>query len=114
MKNFKQTGRSVTLTAPYAVASGGGALVGNLFGVAVNAVANGAQGEFETEGCFELPALASDTFDQGQRLYWDNTNKRLTETATGNYPVGVATAAKVATVALATVRLDGVATAAAA
>lgn len=114
MKNFKQSGHTLTLVAPYAVASGGGALVGNLFGVAVNATASGAAGEFITDGVFELPALASDTFDQGQRLYWDNTNKRLTEATTGNYPVGTATAAKAAAVALATVRLDGISTAAAA
>jgi predicted RecA/RadA family phage recombinase len=34
MKNFVQPGNTITLTAPYAVASGDGLLVGYIFGVA--------------------------------------------------------------------------------
>ena len=33
MKNFVQPGNTITLTAPYAVASGDGLLVGYIFGV---------------------------------------------------------------------------------
>jgi len=34
MKNYVQPGNTITLTAPYAVASGDGLLVGAIFGVA--------------------------------------------------------------------------------
>ncbi|MFL1464008.1 DUF2190 family protein [Roseococcus sp. DSY-14] len=32
----------------------------------------------------------------GARLFWDNANRRLTTTATGNFQVGIATAAALA------------------
>ena len=41
MKTYVQPGNTITLTAPYAVASGDGLLVGSIFGVAAGA-ANGA------------------------------------------------------------------------
>ena len=40
MKNFVQPGSTITLTAPYAVASGDGLLVGAIFGVAAGDAAN--------------------------------------------------------------------------
>jgi predicted RecA/RadA family phage recombinase len=54
MKTYIQEGEFMTLTAPYAVSSGGGALKGALFGVAVADVANGAEGVFATCGVFTL------------------------------------------------------------
>lgn len=53
----------------------------------------------------QLCALAYSDFDQ--RVHWEATNKRLTETATGNYPVGVATLAAGNGVGIVRVRLDG-------
>ncbi len=41
MKNFVQPGNTITLTAPYAVASGDGLLVGSIFGIAAGAAALG-------------------------------------------------------------------------
>ncbi len=87
MKNFIQSGKTITLTAPYTVTSGAGALVGNLFGVAVDDVTNGASGEFMTEGVFDLAKDAS-VFAAGSRVYWDNTNKQVTITAAGNKLIG--------------------------
>ncbi len=54
MKNFVQKGETLTLTAPYAVNSGGGALVGSIFGVAAADYANAAEGEFQVCGVFDL------------------------------------------------------------
>src|SRR3546814_6556142 len=88
-----QKGIAIELAAPYDVASGGGALVGSLFGVAIVTLASGASGNFETCGVFDLTCLGTDTIDQGQKVYWDNTNKRCTETATSNSLIGVATEA---------------------
>lgn len=93
-KNFVQDGATLTLTAPYAVSSGNGALVGALFGVALADVANGAEGEFSVTGVFDVTALSTDVIAQGAKVYWDDTNKRMTGTASGNTLVGVVTKAK--------------------
>jgi predicted RecA/RadA family phage recombinase len=108
MKNFVQEGNTISLIAPYAVAAGFAALVGKIFGIAVNDVANGAEGEFATDGVYEVNILASDTVSQGAILYWDNTNKRLTTTAAGNTRVGVAILPKAAGVSSVTIKIDAV------
>lgn len=108
MKNFVQDGDVITVTAPAALASGDGVLVGSLFGVATNAAANGASVEVITEGVVTITALGTDTGTVGTKMYWDNTNKRLTSTASGNSLVGVLTVAKLNGDTTATVRLNGV------
>jgi predicted RecA/RadA family phage recombinase len=108
MKNFIQKGLTLSLLAAAAVQAGEAVLVGKLFGVAVANVAAGATGEFQTEGVFELPALAADVAAQGAILYWDAVNKRLTITAAGNTRVGVAVVAKAGGAATATIKLDAV------
>lgn len=107
-KNFIQEGDNITLTAPYAVASGAGALVGTIFGVAIADVANGANGIFAREGVFALTALSTDVIAQGAKVYWDNTNKRLTGTVGTNVLVGAAVVAKANGETTCTVLLDGV------
>lgn len=94
MKNFVQPGDVIGVTAPYALTSGQGCLVGSLFGIAVKDYDNGAAAEIARTGVYDVTALSTDTASQGAKLYWDNTNKRLTTTASGNTLVGVATAAK--------------------
>ena len=108
MNNYIQPGDVVTLTAPYAVASGAGMLVGSLFAVATSAAANGAKVEAKTTGVCDLAALSTDTATVGAKLYWDNTNKRLTTTASGNSLVGVALVDKASGETTARVRLNGV------
>lgn len=108
MKNFIQKGSTLTLLAVAAVLAGEAVLVGKIFGIAVSNVAAGASGEFQTEGVFELPALAADVAAQGAPLYWDAVNKRLTVTAAGNTRVGVAVVAKAANAATATIKIDAV------
>lgn len=108
MKNYVQPGVTVTVTAPYALAAGDGCLVGAMFGVAGNSYANGAtDAELVTDGVFDLTALSTDTATVGALLYWDNTNRRITTTASGNTKVGVATAAKASGATTARCRLNG-------
>ena len=108
MKNYVQDGDNVTVTAPYALTSGQGCQVGAaLFGVAANDAANGASAELKTTGVFDITALGTDTGAAGARMYWDNTNKRLTTTSTSNLFVGVLTAAKANGDTTARVRLNG-------
>lgn len=98
MRNYVQPGDSLALAVPYAggVTSGQGVLVGALFGVAAVDAAQNAVIECQTKGVFDIakePALA---ITAGARLFWDNTNRRLTTTATGNFQVGLATVAALA------------------
>ncbi|MCV2870640.1 DUF2190 family protein [Defluviimonas sp. WL0002] len=93
MKNFVQAGDVITLTAPYAVTSGLGALVGSIFGVACGDVDNGAEGEFQTTGVFDLLKVGSQAWTVGAKIYWDNTNKYCTTVSTSNTLIGVAVAA---------------------
>lgn len=107
MKNYVQPGDVVTLTAPYDVASGAGALVGLIFGIAVGTVANGAVGEFSTQGVYDITALTTDTASVGAAAYWDNTNKRITTTVGSNTKVGVFMVAKINGDTTARIRLNG-------
>lgn len=108
MRNFVQEGDTVTLTAPYAVASGAGLLVGSIFAVAAAAADNAASVEAQVEGVFDLTALSTDTGSVGAKVYWDNTNKRCTVTATDNSLIGVLLAAKTSGQTTMRVRLNGV------
>jgi predicted RecA/RadA family phage recombinase len=109
MKNFIQRGETLTLTAPYAVSSGGGTLVGSIFGVAATDVASGEDGEFQVAGVFDLvrETGASTGWSQGALIYWDNTNKRVTKTSTSNKLIGVAARAAADGDATGRVRLNG-------
>jgi predicted RecA/RadA family phage recombinase len=106
MKNFLGTADDQMFTAPAAVASGGGALIGAVFGVAKVNIAAGIRGPFCLEGKFELPKDAN-AIGEGVRVYWDNTNKVVTATATANTLIGVSTLAKLAGDTTAHVRLNG-------
>lgn len=93
MKGYIGPGNSVTVVTPYAVNAGSGVLKGGLFGVALNDYASGATGQIVVAGVFTGLVKASGTGEawaQGDRLYWDDTNKRLTKNSTGNFAVGVA------------------------
>lgn len=108
MKNFIQPGNVITLPAPYNLTSGQGFLVGAVFGVAANDALQGAPVEAARAGVFALSAVAADTLATGDKVYWDNTAKRITKTATNNVLVGAAAAPKSGTETSATVLLDGV------
>lgn len=107
MTNFIQRGDTVTLTAPYAVVSGAGALVGALFGVAANTYANAEVGEFVTTGVFTLVKTNGVNWAQGAKLYWDNTAKSVTNVLTANTFIGNAMQAQVNGDLTCLVRLNG-------
>jgi predicted RecA/RadA family phage recombinase len=107
MKNYMSSGDTVTANAPRALTSGEGALIGAMFGVAKAAYANGAEGEFQMVGEVELTTLGTDTAAVGALAYWDNTNFRVTTTASGNTKIGVFTLAKASGPTVGRVRLNG-------
>jgi len=90
MKNYVQPGNTITLTAPYDVASGDGLLVGSIFGVATGAAANGEAIEAALVGVFDLKKVGSQAWAVGDKIYWDNTAKETTKTTTSNTLIGVA------------------------
>jgi predicted RecA/RadA family phage recombinase len=59
-----------------------------LIGITIDTTANGAQGAVEIEDVHTLTKNTGEAFTQGQILYWDATNKRLTGTATANTRAG--------------------------
>lgn len=107
MRNLVQSGNVIALTAPYVLLSGQGVLVGSIFGVASCDAASGAEVQAVREGVFDLAAVSVDTGTQGAKVYWDNTARKITTTATNNTLVGALAAAK-AGESTARVLLDGV------
>lgn len=108
MNNYKQMGDTLDLVAPYDVTSGSGFLVGSIFAVAVVTAASGKTLSGATRGVFDLKAKAADTGSTGAKVYWDNTAKEITTTASGNTLVGALTEAKTNGQTTAAVRLNGV------
>jgi predicted RecA/RadA family phage recombinase len=106
-KNYIQPGKTITLTAPYQRNTGEGALVGSIFGVALATVANGASGEFATVGVWELAKTNAEAWSAGALIYWDDTNKETTTTATSNKLIGAAVAAAGNPSGTGKVRLNG-------
>lgn len=107
MRNFIQKGENLNVVFPYAVTSGGGALIGAaLFGIAACNQAQNSTGALVTNGVYELPKAAG-AVAIGAKLYWDDAAKKLTTTAAGNTYVAVALAAAVAGAASVTARLNG-------
>ena len=92
MKNYIQPGDTITVAAPYDLPSGGGALVGSLFGVAAFDALSGASVEIQTTGVFDLKKTSAQAWTVGVRVYWDDTNKECTTTASTNKLIGVAVA----------------------
>jgi Uncharacterized conserved protein len=90
MKNFIQSGEILEVTAPYDVSSGDGVLVGSIFGFAVTSAVSGQPVNVKRKGVFEHAKTSAQAWTQGAAIYWDNTNKVLTTTASGNTLVGAA------------------------
>jgi predicted RecA/RadA family phage recombinase len=107
MKNYIQPGDVVTVPAPYDVASGAGALVGTLFGVAAFSALSGTDVELKTHGVFDLPKTSAQAWTVGAAIYWDDTNKVATTTTTSNTLIGKALAVAANPSAVGRVRLDG-------
>lgn len=107
MQNYVQPADRIEVAAPYALSSGGGALVGSIFGIAVTDAANGADVVLQTTGVVTHAKTAAQAWTVGALIYWDNTNKVMTTASSGNKLVGVAVAAAANPSATGTVRLNG-------
>jgi predicted RecA/RadA family phage recombinase len=111
MRNQTQAGNVITVTAPYTVAAGAGCKAGSFFGVATSAASSGAAVELALTGIYDITCLSTDTPAFGAKLYWDDTNKRLTTTSSTHMLVGAYAdrTTKVDGATTASVRLNGIA-----
>ena len=88
MKNYIQDGQIIDFIAPSNTVAGTAYLINDIVVVAMLTVPAGQRCPMLCSGVVELPKNPSDTFQQGDLLYWDNTNKRLTRTQSGNKRCG--------------------------
>lgn len=111
MKNYLQNGHILRVTTPAGgIASGDALIVGNIFGIAAYASAEGDPVELSTTGVFQLPKASAAVLTVGARVAWDNAAKVVNTPGAGRFPVGVAVEAAGNGVTSVAVRLDGVAT----
>ena len=107
MKTYIAPGENITLPAPYDVSAGGGALVGTIFGIAQSDAVETADVVLVRRGVFDLAKTSAQAWTVGAKLYWDNTNKVATTSASGNTLIGAAVAVAANPSATGTVLLDG-------
>lgn len=65
-----------------AIAVGDIVPIGKMHGVAITDIAPNAVGAVKVTGCFEVTALASDSFAVGDNVYFNKTQKRASKTET--------------------------------
>jgi len=105
MNTFKGEGIRIAWTngTGAAVSSGDVVVIGDMIGIAVADIANGSAGALEIQREHSLAALSTGVWSQGEELFWDATNERLTAFAGGNTPAGKAAADKANAATTATV-----------
>lgn len=84
MGHYQGPGDRIDYTPGSAVAAATTILVGNIVGVATSPIPANTLGSLAVEGCFDFPKAAGSGISQGALIYWDDTNKRMTTTASGN------------------------------
>lgn len=109
MKNYVGPGKIMDFTAPSGgVTAGTPLLIGALIVIPEVSAAENVRFAGAVEGVFDVPAATHATtqaWTEGQLLYWDDTAKTFTITATSNTKKGVAAEAKVSTAATGRVKL---------
>lgn len=105
MKNYVQEGNRIAVTAPAAVLSGAGVLVGSLFGIAAGDAASGAEVVINTSGVYDMAKTAAQAWTAGQLIYWSGT--AATNVVSTNKLIGVAVRAELAAATVGRVRLNG-------
>jgi len=80
-KNYIQEGNVLPHLAAAVIASGAVVLMGKRIGIAVGDMAIGETGSVSMEGVFTVAKLSTDVVGQGDLLYWDAANSRMTTTA---------------------------------
>jgi len=92
MKNYVQDGQFIDFVMTSSTVAGTAYYINDIVVVAAASVvaspAKPARCPMLTYGVVELPKNSPEVFVQGQVLYWDNTNKRLTLVSSSNKRCG--------------------------
>lgn len=107
MKNLVQKGDVLGVTAPYDLTSGVLFVVGALIGVAQNDALSGASAQMVNGGQVfnDLAKATGETWADGDVLYWDATNKRLTKTSSGTTKAAIARSVEISGATTGTAKL---------
>lgn len=109
-QSFVQPGNTITCSSlPYARNVGEGVRWGSQFGAVKQTKAISTACEVEVTGVHDLTALGGEAWTDGAKVYWDDTNKRCTVTASAHLWIGHAVGAKVSAAVIGRVRLTGAA-----
>lgn len=107
-KNYIQEGDVLDYTAGgTAIAAGAIALMGKRIGVVLADIAASATGAVSVTGVWTVAKLSTDVVAQGDLLYWDAANSRLTTTVGANTLAGYAAAAAGNGVATVNIKING-------
>lgn len=91
MENFVQPGKVLEFTAPAGgVVTGTGVKIGDILVIPTMTAAVGEKFTGVRLGVVEHAKLSAQAWTEGQRVLWDDTNKRFTTATTGNFIAGVA------------------------
>lgn len=85
---FYSEGRTIDHTPGSALAEGQVVVINDMVCVAVRAIAANALGAVACDGVWLVPKAAGSALNQGVIIYWDDTNNRVTTTASGNKRFG--------------------------
>lgn len=106
MENFVEPGESLTLTAPSGspggVVSGTPVLIGSLVAIPMETAAAGERFAAQVKGVYKGSKVATETWTEGLKIYYDNGPGLFTSTAGSNTLVGVASEAARAAIELST------------
>ena len=81
-KNYVSEGDVLDFTnTGAAIASGAVVAMGKRIGIALADIPTNSTGAVSVTGVWTVAKLATDDIQQGEPLYWDPVNNRLTETA---------------------------------
>lgn len=70
--NYQQPGEVIDFTnSGSAISAGDVVRIGNILGVALVDIANGATGSVQISGVFEVPKVSAAVIAQGENLTWD-------------------------------------------
>ncbi len=106
---YVQPGDVVEKLAPSGgITAGQGMLYGvSGFGIALNTAAQGAPVQLATTGIFTIGKTSALVISDGDRLFWDATNKVVNKTASAQTCVGIAESSAVNPSATVLIRITG-------
>lgn len=97
MKNYVHEGDALDLVAPVGgVTAGKGVKIGAIIAIAAVTAAAGVTFAGVVRGVIDVDSDTGTAWAPGDIVYWDDTNKVFTKTATSNTKAGLVVSAKLA------------------